>query len=56
MFSKHCPYCQSIEFRGVGARNAFERALCWILSAYRCCLCGHHFFLVRWLAPIEGTA
>lgn len=33
-----------------------EKALCWFLSPYRCELCGHHFFLLRWLAPAAGTA
>ena len=23
---------------------------------YRCSLCGRHFFLFRWRAPLEGTA
>jgi hypothetical protein len=51
-----CPHCKSIEFRGVGPRNAMERAVHWLLLPYRCDLCGHHFFLMRWLAPVEGTA
>jgi len=52
MFSSHCPNCRSIDFRSVGVRNAFERALHWILLPHRCTLCGRHFFLLRWLAPI----
>lgn len=56
MFSEKCPYCRSIEFRGVGVRNSFEQALHWILLPYRCFLCGRHFFLFRGVAPVEGTA
>jgi hypothetical protein len=56
MMLRGCPHCKSIEFRGVGVRNAVERALYWILLPYRCSLCGHHFFLLRWRAPIQGTA
>jgi transposase-like protein len=56
MSSTRCPYCKSIEFRGVGVRNAVEKAFSWIVSPYRCSLCGHHFFLFRWRAPIQGTA
>ncbi len=56
MFSSHCPHCKSVDFRGVGVRNALEQAIHWILWPYRCTLCGHHFFLLRWLAPIGGTA
>lgn len=56
MFSAHCPHCKSVDFRGVGVRNAIEKALYLILLPYRCSLCGRHFFLLRWLAPIEGTA
>jgi len=56
VFSEKCPYCRSIEFRGVGVRNAFEQALHWILLPYRCFLCGRHFFLFRGVAPVEGTA
>ena len=56
MLSKQCPHCKSVDFRGVGMRNAMERALRWLLSPYRCSLCGRHFFLFRWLAPLEGTA
>jgi hypothetical protein len=37
-------------------RNAIERAIHWILLPYRCELCGHHFFLFRWIAPEGGTA
>jgi transposase-like protein len=56
MLHAHCPNCKSIEFRGVGARNALEAAFNWILWPYRCSLCGRHFFLFRWQAPIDGTA
>ncbi len=56
VLSTCCPYCKSIEFRGVGVRNALEKAFHWILLPYRCSLCGHHFFLFRGLAPIGGTA
>lgn len=56
LFSKSCPYCKSIEFRTVGTRNGLERALQGILQPCRCSLCGHHFFLFRWQAPLEGTA
>jgi len=56
MLSTHCPFCRSVEFRGVGVRNAIEKAFLWILLPYRCCLCGHHFFLFRGRAPIDGTA
>jgi hypothetical protein len=51
-----CPHCRSIEFRSAGARNAMETAIQWLLRPYWCCLCGRHFFLFRWQAPIEGTA
>ena len=56
MFSARCPHCGSIEFRGVGVRNLVERVLRWILLPYRCELCGRHFFLIRWRAPLEGTS
>jgi len=56
VFTCHCPYCRSVEFRGVGARNAVERAIYWLLLPFRCELCGHHFFLFRWVAPVAGTA
>lgn len=55
LFSASCPYCRSIEFRGVGVRNALERAVYWLLLPYRCDLCGHHFFLLRWQAPAAGS-
>ena len=51
-----CPNCKSVEFRGVGVRNQIEQFLHWILWPYRCDLCGRHFFLLRWRAPLEGTA
>ncbi len=56
LFATRCPHCKSIEFRRVDARNAMERAFHWLLQPYRCCLCGHHFFLARWQAPIGETA
>jgi len=40
----------------VGVRNSIEGALAWIVSPYRCSLCGKHFFLFRWMAPLAGTA
>jgi hypothetical protein len=55
LFSRHCPHCRSVEFRGVGARNAFEKAVHWILLPFRCSLCGRHFFLMRWIATAHGT-
>ncbi|HSM76844.1 MAG TPA: hypothetical protein VLT57_04430 [Bryobacteraceae bacterium] len=54
--SARCPHCRSAEFRGVGLRNTFELALRWLLLPYRCSLCGRHFFLFRWRAPVAGTA
>lgn len=33
-----------------------EKAFHWLLLPYRCALCGHHFFLFRWKAPLQGTA
>jgi hypothetical protein len=33
-----------------------EGLVSWIVSPYRCSLCGKHFFLFRWLAPLVGTA
>jgi DNA-directed RNA polymerase subunit RPC12/RpoP len=48
LFSTHCPYCRSIDFRSVGARNSIEAAFEWLLHPYRCGFCGHHFFLFRW--------
>jgi hypothetical protein len=56
MLNAHCPHCKSIEFRGVGARNAMEKAVYWLLLPFRCDLCGRHFFLLRWLAPVAGAA
>jgi hypothetical protein len=40
----------------VGTRNGMEKALLWLLSPYRCSLCGRHFFLFRWRAPLAGSA
>ena len=51
-----CPHCTSAEFRGVGVRNSIEKAFLWLLQLYRCSLCGHHFFLFRWRAHVDGTA
>lgn len=56
VFSARCPHCRSVEFRGVGVRNGVETLLRFILLPYRCSLCGRHFFLFRWRAPIAGTA
>jgi hypothetical protein len=56
LFSMCCPRCRSIDFRSVGARNTIEAALHWLLQPYCCSLCGHRFFLFRWLVPVEGTA
>jgi len=52
LLSRTCPNCRSIEFRSVGAQNAIERAFLWLLQPYRCDLCGRHFYLYRWQAPI----
>jgi hypothetical protein len=46
-----CPHCRSIQFRSVGARNPFERALAWLFHPYRCELCGRHVLLFRWQFP-----
>lgn len=54
--STRCPHCKSIDFRSAGARNAMETALLWLLQPYWCSLCGHHFFLLRWNAPVGGEA
>lgn len=51
LFTNRCPHCSSITFRPVGARNALEQAISWLLQPYRCELCGHHFFLPRWITP-----
>ena len=56
LLSAHCPHCKSIDFRSVDARNAIERAAYRLLRPYRCELCGQHFLLLRWLAPIQTTA
>jgi hypothetical protein len=55
LFSSHCPYCKSVEFRTVGVRNTIEQAFYWLLQPCRCEICGHHLFLFRWQAPAEGT-
>jgi hypothetical protein len=54
-FLSRCPHCSSVDFRSVGVRNALERALYWLLRPQRCGLCGHHFFLLRWLVPVSET-
>lgn len=56
IFSSSCPHCRSVDFRGVGVRNSVEQAMHWLLLPFRCALCGRHFFLFRWMAPIEGPA
>jgi hypothetical protein len=56
VFSARCPHCRSVDFRGVGVRNTMESFVHFILLPYRCALCGHHFFLFRWLAPAAGSA
>jgi len=55
VYSPHCSHCGSVEFRGVGTRNALEQAFHWLLLPYRCELCGRHFFLLRFLAPEGGS-
>jgi transposase-like protein len=55
IFSPTCPHCKSIEFRGVGIRNATEAFFAKWLYPYRCSLCGRHFFLFRGQAPQAGT-
>lgn len=54
LFSTRCPYCRSIDFRGVGVRNTIEGAFHWLLQPCRCSLCGRHFFLLRWQTPAVG--
>ena len=56
LFSSRCPHCRSIEFRSVGIRNGVEQAFQWLLQPYRCSLCGRHFFLFKWMAPVEEGA
>ena len=56
LFSTRCPHCRSIGMRSVGSRNAFERALSWIILPYRCGLCDRHRFLFRWQTPTVATA
>jgi hypothetical protein len=56
MFACRCPFCRSVDFRCVGVRNALERALLWLVVPQRCGLCGRHFFLLRWVAPIGDAA
>jgi predicted Zn-ribbon and HTH transcriptional regulator len=51
-----CKHCHSIEFRAVGTRNALERSIYFLLQPYRCELCGNHFFLFRWQAPVPTPA
>ena len=54
--SGSCPYCRSIDFRSVDVRSTLEGAIHWLLQPFRCGLCGRHFFLFRWQAPIAGEA
>ena len=56
ILSVHCPHCKSVDFWGVDARNVLERILHLLFLPYRCSLCGRHFFLLRWRAPIAGSA
>ena len=56
LFSRHCPYCRSIEFRSVDPRNFLERIFLWILLPHRCALCGHHVYFFRWQAPVAYAA
>jgi transposase-like protein len=56
MLSARCPHCKSVEFRNVGLRNGVERSLAWLVAPFRCNLCGRHFFLFRWVAPLENAA
>ena len=56
LFQGCCPYCSSIDFRSVDARNSIEEFFDWLLQPFRCGLCGHHFFLFRWQSPIGGEA
>ena len=56
MFSRRCPHCKSVMFRGVGMQNAWEVLILWLVSPFRCSLCGKHFFLLRWVVPLAGTA
>jgi len=51
-----CLHCRSVDFRDVGDRNSLEKALRWLLLPFRCTLCGRHFFVLRCLAPDDGTA
>jgi transposase-like protein len=54
-FSRHCPHCRSVDFRSVGLRNDLEKLFHWLVLPFRCELCGHHFFLLRWLVPAEAV-
>jgi hypothetical protein len=53
MFSTCCPRCRSIDYRSVGVRNVIEQAFYWLLLPFRCALCGHHFFLFRWMVQAQ---
>jgi len=55
LVTAHCPHCKSIDFRAVDTQDAIERACLWLLQPYRCALCGRHFFLFRWRAPIADA-
>jgi hypothetical protein len=56
IFVAQCTHCRSIDFRMVGWRNTFEKAIRWFVLPYRCELCGHHFFLFRWHNPLIKAA
>lgn len=56
LFATRCPHCRSIDFRSSGAKNVMEIAFQWLLQPCWCSLCGHRFFLFRWLVPVGGTA
>jgi hypothetical protein len=32
-----------------------EKAFLWLFMPFRCALCGHHFFMLRWLVPVEAS-
>jgi hypothetical protein len=46
----HCPHCKSVEYRSVETTTVLEQVFQWLVLPFRCTLCGHHFFLFRWLA------
>jgi hypothetical protein len=51
IFLPCCPNCRSVDFRSVGFRNGFEKAVGRFFLPLRCSLCGRHFFLFRWQVP-----